>query len=64
MGEGEVVQCSWACDGNRGCVDCAFCFSSLVGSGIYVHMNGWWSGSREVGLCDESSSYFEARGDV
>ena len=40
------------------------CFSSLVGSGFYVNINGWWSGDRGVGLCNESSSSFKAGGDV
>ena len=34
---------------------CAVCFSSLVGSGIYLYMNRWWSGSRGVGLCNEAA---------
>ena len=66
MGEGEVVLCLWAWDGDRGCVVCVcvFCFSSLVGSGIYANMNRRWSGSRGIGLCNESTSSFKAGGDV
>ena len=54
----------WAWDGDRGCVVRAFYVSSLVGSGIYANMNGWWSGSCGVGLCNESNSSFKAGGDV
>ena len=42
---------------------CVF-FSSLVGSGIYVNLNRWWSGDRGVCLFNESSSSFQAGGDV